>query len=95
MYDALLRQYDLLCDGRNYTPLLFPQGELLSVEQLAVQRSNRLREFEAAGRRYASQFSLPGEVLTALQRPLVDPRVYEILARVHWTGSAESDRTTL
>lgn len=39
MYEALLAQLDRLCSGRNYTPLFFPQGELLPVEKLNGPRA--------------------------------------------------------
>ena len=92
MYDALLAQYDLLCHGRNYTPVFCPEGELMQVEQLALQRRRLLVRREDAGRQYAESFSLPLPVLQALQKPLVDPRVYEMIAAAHWSGAKGEQR---
>lgn len=92
MYEALLAQLDRLCSGRNYTPLFFPQGELLPVEKLDGPRARRLQAFEAAGREYAETGTLSEQTLTGVQRPMVDPRVYEILARAQWSGGAERNK---
>ena len=92
MYEALLAQLDRLCSGRNYTPLFFPQGELLPVEKLDGPRARRLQAFEAAGREYAETGTLSEQTLAGVQRPMVDPRVYEILARAQWSGGAERNK---
>ena len=92
MYEALLAQLDRLCSGRNYTPLFFPQGELLPVEKLDGPRARRLQVFEAAGREYAETGTLSEQTLAGVQRPMVDPRVYEILARAQWRGGAERNK---
>ena len=89
---ALLAQLDRLCSGRNYTPLFFPQGELLPVEKLDGPRARRLQAFEAAGREYAETGTLSEQTLAGVQRPMVDPRVYEILARAQWRGGAERNK---
>ena len=86
MYDALLKQYDLLCHGRNYTPIFCPEGELMQVEQLALPRRRLLARLEEAGRQYARQLCLPEQTLRELRKPLVDPRVYQIIANAHWSG---------
>ena len=87
MYEALLKQYDLLCHGRNYTPIFCPEGELMQVEQLAIPRRRLLSRLEDAGREYARAFTLPEQTLRLLQTPLVDPRVYQIIAAAHWSGA--------
>ena len=92
MYEALLAQLDRLCSGRNYTPLLFPQGELLPVEKLDGPRARCLRAFDAAGREYAETGTLSEQTLAGVQRPMVYPRVYEILARAQWRGGAERNK---
>ena len=92
MYEALLAQLDRLCSGRNYPPLFFPQGELLPVEKLDGPRARRLQAFEAAGREYAETGTLSEQTLAGVQRPMVDPRVYEILARAQWRGGAERNK---
>lgn len=91
MYEALLAQLDRLCSGRNYTPLFFPQGELLPVEKLngrgpAVCRPSR-RQAGSMPKRNAL-----GADACRVQRPMVDPRVYEILARAQWRGGAERNK---
>ena len=68
MYEALLAQLDRLCSGRNYTPLFFPQGELLPVEKLDGPRARRLQAFEAAGREYAETGTLSEQTLAGVQR---------------------------
>lgn len=92
MYEALLKQYDLLCHGRNYTPIFCPEGELMQVEQLAIPRRRLLSRLEEAGREYARQLSLPEQTLRLLQTPLVDPRVYQIIADAHWSGAKGESR---
>lgn len=87
IYDALLHQYDLLCHGRNYTPIFCPEGELMQLEQLALPRKRLLSLLEEAGARFRSEGSLPEAVLQELQKPLVDPRVYQIIAAAHWSGA--------
>ena len=72
MYEALLAQLDRLCSGRNYTPLFFPQGELLPVEKLDGPRARRLQAFEAAGREYAETGTLSEQTLAGVQRPQND-----------------------
>ncbi len=86
MFDAMLRQYDMLCYGRNYTPILCPQGELLQVEQLAPQLRRRFAAVEEAGRQYAADLALPESVLEDLRKPLVDPRVFQMIAQRHWAA---------
>ena len=85
-FDALLAQYDLLCHGRSYTPICCPEGELMQLAQLELPRRRLLARLEAAGERFAAEGSLPASVLAELQAPLVDPRVYQIIANAHWSG---------
>ena len=94
IFDALLKQYDLLCHGRNYTPLLFPQGQLLRMEQLSPQRRRLCALLEEAGRCFAQDFSVSEEMRTALQKPLVDPRVYALIAKAHWDSLAAKEDAT-
>ena len=68
------------------------EDRLMQVEQLALQRRRLLARLEDAGRQYAESFSLPLPVLQALQRPLVDPRVYEMIAAAHWSGAKGEQR---
>ena len=68
------------------------QGELLPVEKLDGPRARRLQAFEAAGREYAETGTLSEQTLAGVQRPMVDPRVYEILARAQWRGGAERNK---
>ena len=58
----------------------------MQLAQLELPRRRLLARLEAAGERFAAEGSLPASVLAELQAPLVDPRVYQIIANAHWSG---------
>ena len=62
------------------------------VKEAARPRARRLQAFEAAGREYAETGTLSEQTRAGVQRPMVDPRVYEILARAQWRGGAERNK---
>lgn len=74
-----------------YAPV-FPAGRAAPGGKAERPRARRLQAFEAAGREYAETGTLSEQTLTGVQRPMVDPRVYEILARAQWRGGAERNK---
>ena len=56
--------------------------------RISIKKSCALRALRdcVSGERFAAEGSLPASVLAELQAPLVDPRVYQIIANAHWSG---------
>ena len=81
MFEALLKEYDLICGNGNYTRILCAQGELLQAGSRTRQVVNYLEEVRQAGREFIEQGAISEERQKILDRQMVTPRTFEVLIK--------------
>ena len=84
MFEALLKEYDLICGNGNYTRILCAQGELLQAGSRTRQVVNYLEEVRQAGREFIEQGAISEERQKILDRQMVTPRTFEVLIKRYW-----------
>ncbi len=96
MFEALLKEYDLICGAGNYTSILCAQGELLQAGSRTRQVMNYLSEVKQAGKEFYETGKLSGERMQFLERPMVSPGTFEVLIKRYWSermpGQPDSGR---
>ena len=85
MFEALLKEYDLICGNGNYTRILCAQGELLQAGSRTRQVVNYLEEVRQAGREFIEQGAISEERQKILDRQMVTPRTFEVLIKRYWS----------
>lgn len=85
MFEALLKEYDLICGNGNYTRILCAQGELLQAGNRTRQVVNYLEEVRQAGREFIEQGAISEERQKILDRQMVTPRTFEVLIKRYWS----------
>ncbi len=84
MFEALLKEYDLICGAGNYTRILCAQGELLQAGSRTRQVVSYLEEVKKAGSEFIAQGTISKERQEILDRQIVSPRTFEVLIRRYW-----------
>lgn len=94
MFDALYRQYELICGEGSFLSIFCPQGELFGA--LADQRRLKdfLRDLKNAGTEYYKTGAVAMETRKSLEAPVLSPKAYEIITRSRFlhSGSEKSGR---
>lgn len=85
MYEALLKEYDLICGNGNYTSILCAQGELLQAGSRTRQVMNYLDKVKRAGQEFYETGAISEELRYLLEQPMVSPRTFEVLIKRYWS----------
>lgn len=85
MFEALLKEYDLICGSGNYTRILCAQGELLQAGSRTRQVVQYLEEVKKAGREFIETGAISKEQQEVLDRQMVSPRTFEVLIKRYWS----------
>ncbi len=83
-YDAVQREFDLICGENQYTLITAPQGGMLSEEGLKAKTERYLSKFTEAGRQYAKDFKLSKETLENLSIPMLGHNTFASLINRNW-----------
>lgn len=91
MYEALVRQLDLICGKGKYTHIFCPQGELFYSGMAARQQKAYLEAVKAAGAEFGENMRIEGSALEKLKKPLLSPKGFETVTKGHkeWFPEAE------
>lgn len=85
MFDALQKEYDLICGNGNYTRILCAQGELLQAGRRTRQVMNYLEEVKEAGREFCETGRISEERKQVLEKQIVSPKTFEVLIKRYWS----------
>lgn len=86
VYEALLKQYDLICGKGNYTAICCPQLKTLSDLGAGARLERYLSKFEEAGKTFAAEGTLDAQTLKKLAQPPFTHPVYKVLLDKFWSG---------
>lgn len=91
MYEALVRQLDLICGKNKYTHIFCPQGELFYSGMAARQQKAYLEAVKAAGAEFGENMRIDNSTLEKLKKPLLSPKGFETVTKGHkeWFPEAE------
>ncbi len=84
IYEALLREYDLICGEGRYTALLCAEGEMLGVGQLEYQCGLYLKNVSAAGAEFIRDGKISADTYSLLKSPIIPGRALERILTMHW-----------
>lgn len=84
MYQALVKQYDLIAGVGKYTAVLCPEGELFVTDNAKRQREGYLADVTAAGAEFAENGTLSEQTRQRLSKPLLSQKGFETITRAHW-----------
>lgn len=85
MFEALLKEYDLICGAGNYTTILCAQGELLQAGSRTRQVINYLEEVKKAGQEFYKTGEISEDRTLMLEKQMVSPQTFEILIKRYWS----------
>lgn len=85
MFEALLKEYDLICGAGNYTTILCAQGELLQAGSRTRQVINYLEEVKNAGQEFYKTGEISEDRTLMLEKQMVSPQTFEILIKRYWS----------
>lgn len=85
MFEALLKEYDLICGAGNYTTILCAQGELLQAGSRTRQVINYLEEVKKAGQEFYKTREISEDRTLMLEKQMVSPQTFEILIKRYWS----------
>ncbi len=85
MFEALLKEYDLICGTGNYTTILCAQGELLQAGSRTRQVINYLEEVKKAGQEFYKNGEISEDRTIMLEKQMVSPQTFEILIKRYWS----------
>ncbi|MCQ2521444.1 MAG: flavodoxin family protein [Lachnospiraceae bacterium] len=83
-YDAVQREYDLICGEGRYTLITAPQGGMLSEEGLKAKVERYLTKFTEAGKVYGKEFRLSKEMVEDLAVPMLGHNTFATLINKNW-----------
>ncbi|MGM9684374.1 MAG: flavodoxin family protein [Eubacteriales bacterium] len=84
IYDALLREYDIICGEGRYTPILCPQAGLMGTEQLHDVYSPLFANVREAGRQMARDGRVSEKTLEAIRTPVLPQRAFAAMTGGYW-----------
>ncbi len=94
MFEALTKEFDLICGNGNYTKVLCAQGELLQAGNRTRQVIHYLEEVKKAGGEFYETGSISEERIRILNTPMVSPRTFEVLIKRYWRERMELTETS-
>ncbi len=87
MFDALQRQFELICSKGTFLPIFCPQGELFSALTDQRRLKGFLSDLKAAGREYYETGAVSDTALKRLKEPVLSPKAYEIITKNRFLNS--------
>lgn len=83
-YDAVSKEFDLVCGEGKYTLITAPQGGMLAEAGLKGKTARYLTKFTDAGKLYGKEFKLSEEVLEDLSRPMLGHNTFYTMINKNW-----------
>lgn len=84
VYDAVTKEFDLICGQGNYTTVFCPQGEILMLDQMGPILRKYLAKVRAAGAEFGRDGALCGQTHEAVCAPLIPVRAVEKMMTGYW-----------
>ena len=84
VYDAVVREFDMICGKDNYTKIFCPQGEILLLEQMKPILNKYLKGVKEAGREFGRERHLSVETTQKVCGPLIPVRAVEKMMTGYW-----------
>lgn len=84
VYDAVTKEFDLICGPGNYTTVFCPQGEILMLDKMDAILKNYLGKVRAAGAEFAANGELCEKTHDAVCAPLIPVRAVEKMMTGYW-----------
>lgn len=84
VYEAVTKEFDLICGPGNYTAVFCPQGEILMLDKMQPILNNYLGKVRAAGAEFARCGSLDEKTRAAVCAPLIPVRAVEKMMTGYW-----------
>lgn len=84
VYDAVTREFDMICGRGNYTKIFCPQGEILLLDQMKPILNKYLNGVREAGREFGKNRSLSEETTRKVCGPLIPVRAVEKMMTGYW-----------
>jgi len=98
-YNGLFEQFDIFLDGKNYTKIICPEGELFRVPQLANRINDYLKDVKKAGVEYGKNGAITEHTQAKLDALLYAPKSFIEMANASWDindeekGEEKSDKS--